>query len=93
MARARQQEERVQEHFGHGEGGKGRGKGEGGGRWQPVVCFPTLNTPSPLPQVREVNAMDMEVCCTLGMLNEEQAAQVNGGQGLEGVGVGGEGWG
>ena len=26
--------------------------------------------------VREVNAMDMEVCCTLGMLNEEQAAQL-----------------
>lgn len=29
-----------------------------------------------LEQVREVNGMGMEVCCTLGMLNGEQAKQL-----------------
>ncbi|KAF0772548.1 hypothetical protein AaE_002276, partial [Aphanomyces astaci] len=29
-----------------------------------------------LTMVREVNSMGMEVCCTLGMLTEEQAVQL-----------------
>ena len=29
-----------------------------------------------LEMVREVNALNMEVCCTLGMLTEEQARKI-----------------
>lgn len=35
-----------------------------------------LFIPSSRTQVREVNGMGLEVCCTLGMLNGEQARQL-----------------